>query len=72
MITVQSQSFAVAKDSLPAALKATHISLFDGGLQGIQFTDRPALGLQAQPEASTAPYAAVTIFDQFIHLMAEK
>lgn len=72
MITVQSQSFAVAKDSLPAALKATHISLFDGGLQGIQFTVRPALGLQAQPEASTAPYAAVTIFDQFIHLMAEK
>lgn len=72
MITVQSQSFAVAEDSLPETIKPTHISLFDGGLQGIQFNDRPALGLQAQPEASTAPYAAVTIFDQFINLMAEK
>lgn len=72
LITVQNQSFAVAADSLTEAAKPSHISLFDGGLQGIKLSDCPAIGFQGHPEATTAPNAALSLFDQFINLMAEK
>ena len=54
-ITSQNHGFAVDEDSLPAALRATHRSLFDGSLQGLAFTDVPAFGFQGHPEASPAP-----------------
>jgi carbamoyl-phosphate synthase small subunit len=72
LITVQNHSFAVDADSLADNVKPTFVSLFDGGLQGIELSDCPAIGLQAHPEATTAPNAAVKVFDQFINLMAEK
>lgn len=71
-ITVQNHNYAVDADSLSASVQPTHISLFDGSLQGIKLSDRPAFGFQGHPEATTAPNDNVTLFDQFINLMAEK
>jgi carbamoyl-phosphate synthase small subunit len=69
MITAQNHGFAVEESSLPANLKATHKSLFDGSLQGIHRTDKPAFSFQGHPEASPGPHEADTLFDHFIELM---
>jgi carbamoyl-phosphate synthase small subunit len=69
MITAQNHGFAVEETSLPANLKATHKSLFDGSLQGIHRTDKAAFSFQGHPEASPGPHDADTLFDHFIELM---
>jgi len=69
MITAQNHGFAVEEASLPANLKATHKSLFDGSLQGIHRIDKPAFSFQGHPEASPGPHEADTLFDHFIELM---
>ena len=72
MITSQNHGFAVDTASLPANLIATHRSLFDGSLQGIHRTDKPAFGFQGHPEASPGPHEAAVLFDHFIELMEAK
>ena len=69
LITSQNHGFAVDEATLPSNLKATHRSLFDGSLQGIQRTDKPAFGFQGHPEASPGPQDAAPLFDQFITMM---
>ncbi len=69
MITAQNHGFAVDEASLPTNLKATHKSLFDGSLQGIHRTDKPAFSFQGHPEASPGPHDAAPLFDHFIELM---
>lgn len=69
LITSQNHGFAVDADSLPENLQATHKSLFDGSLQGIERTDRPAFGFQGHPEASPGPHDVAPLFDHFIELM---
>ncbi|HEB56814.1 MAG TPA: carbamoyl-phosphate synthase small subunit [Gammaproteobacteria bacterium] len=66
MITSQNHGFAVAEDSLPDNLQATHRSLFDGSLQGVQRTDIPAFSFQGHPEASPGPHDMAPLFDRFI------
>lgn len=66
MITSQNHGFAVDGDSLPANLEASHHSLFDGSLQGIQRTDKAAFSFQGHPEASPGPHDVAPLFDQFI------
>ncbi|MCH8502508.1 MAG: glutamine-hydrolyzing carbamoyl-phosphate synthase small subunit [Aliidiomarina sp.] len=69
MITSQNHGFAVEEASLPAHLKATHKSLFDGTLQGIHHTELPAFSFQGHPEASPGPHDAAPLFDHFIELL---
>ena len=69
MITSQNHGFAVDEDSLPDNLEATYRSLFDGSLQGIHRTDKPAFGFQGHPEASPGPHDIAPVFDHFIDLM---
>lgn len=69
MITAQNHGFAVEESSLPANLKPTHKSLFDGSLQGLHRTDKPAFSFQGHPEASPGPHDADALFDHFIELM---
>ncbi len=69
MITSQNHGFAVDETTLPANLKATHKSLFDGTLQGIRRTDKPAYSFQGHPEASPGPHDVAPLFDEFIRLM---
>lgn len=69
MITSQNHGFAADEDSLPANVKVTHKSLFDGSLQGIHLTDKPAFSFQGHPEASPGPHDAAPLFDHFIELM---
>jgi carbamoyl-phosphate synthase small subunit len=69
MITSQNHGFAVDETTLPATLKTTHKSLFDGTLQGIRRTDKPAFSFQGHPEASPGPHDVAPLFDQFIRLM---
>ncbi|MFT5449736.1 MAG: carbamoyl-phosphate synthase small subunit [Gammaproteobacteria bacterium] len=69
LITSQNHGFAVDESTLPANVRATHRSLFDGSLQGIEFTDRPAFGFQGHPEASPGPHDVVELFDRFVSLM---
>jgi carbamoyl-phosphate synthase small subunit len=69
MITSQNHGFAVDEFSLPATVKATHRSLFDGSLQGIRHVSRPAFGFQGHPEASPGPHDATHLFDHFVALM---
>jgi len=71
MISSQNHGFAVDEANLPANLKPTHRSLFDGTLQGIQRTDRPAFSFQGHPEASPGPHDVSPVFDHFIELMKE-
>ncbi|MCV6609580.1 MAG: glutamine-hydrolyzing carbamoyl-phosphate synthase small subunit [Amphritea sp.] len=66
MITSQNHGFAVDEDSMPATLRATHKSLFDGSLQGIERTDRAAFSFQGHPEASPGPHDVAPLFDRFI------
>ena len=72
MITSQNHGFAVDEESLPANLRATHRSLFDGSLQGIHRTDKPAFSFQGHPEASPGPHDAAGLFDHFIELMQQR
>ena len=69
MISSQNHGFAVDEATLPATLRATHRSLFDGTLQGIERTDRPAFSFQGHPEASPGPHDVAGLFDRFIGLM---
>ncbi len=69
MITSQNHGFAVDEASLPAVLEVTYKSLFDGTLQGVRRTDKPAFSFQGHPEASPGPSDVAPLFDEFIHLM---
>ena len=71
-ITSQNHGFAVDAASLPAHLRATHVSLFDGTLQGLARTDRPAFCFQGHPEASPGPHDIAYLFDRFTALMSDK
>ena len=70
-ITSQNHGFAVDEKSLPANLRATHVSLFDGTLQGLARTDKPAFCFQGHPEASPGPQDISYLFDRFVKLMME-
>ncbi len=69
MISSQNHGFAVDESSLPANVRATHRSLFDGSLQGIELTDRPAYSFQGHPEASPGPHDVAGLFDRFVLMM---
>jgi len=69
VITSQNHGFAVDPATLPANLRATHVSLFDGSLQGMARTDRPAFCFQGHPEASPGPHDIGYLFDRFAKLM---
>jgi carbamoyl-phosphate synthase small subunit len=71
LITSQNHGFAVDAATLPANLRATHLSLFDGSLQGLARTDRPAFCFQGHPEASPGPRDIGYLFDRFIRLMQD-
>lgn len=72
MITSQNHGFAVDEASLPANVRATHKSLFDGTLQGIERTDKAAFSFQGHPEASPGPHDVAPLFDRFIAAMAAR
>ena len=72
MITSQNHGFAVDPATLPANARVTHVSLFDGSLQGFQLTDRPAFCFQGHPEASPGPRDVGYLFDKFVKLMDER
>ena len=69
LITSQNHGFAGDPASLPANVRVTHVSLFDGTLQGIARTDKPAFSFQGHPEASPGPHDVAYLFDRFIDLM---
>lgn len=69
LITSQNHGFAVDPESLPNNLRATHVSLFDGSLQGIARTDVPAFSFQGHPEASPGPHDVAYLFDRFLDAM---
>ena len=71
-ITSQNHGFAVDMESLPSNLRATHVSLFDGTLQGLERIDKPAFCFQGHPEASPGPHDIAYLFDRFIALMEGK
>lgn len=72
LITSQNHGFAVDETTLPTNLRATHVSLFDGSLQGIARTDVPAFSFQGHPEASPGPHDVAYLFDRFIAMMAAR
>jgi carbamoyl-phosphate synthase small subunit len=72
LITSQNHGFAVDESSLPGNLRATHKSLFDGSLQGIHRTDKPAFSFQGHPEASPGPHDAAPLFRHFIDLITAR
>lgn len=72
MITSQNHGFQVDETSLPANVRVTHRSLFDGTVQGIALTDRPAFSFQGHPEASPGPHDVAYLFDKFIALLDER
>jgi carbamoyl-phosphate synthase small subunit len=71
MISSQNHGFAVDEATLPGNLSATHRSLFDGSLQGIHRTDKPAFSFQGHPEASPGPHDVAPVFDHFIELIED-
>lgn len=71
-ITSQNHEFNVDIDTLPANARVTHLSLFDGSLQGFELTDAPVFCFQGHPEASPGPHDIIVLFDKFIGLMAEQ
>jgi len=71
-ITSQNHGFSVDAATLPANIRSTHVSLFDGSLQGIARTDVPAFSFQGHPEASPGPHDVSYLFDRFIKLMADQ
>ncbi len=72
MITSQNHGFAVDTATLPANARVTHVSLFDGTLQGFELTDKPAFCFQGHPEASPGPRDVDYLFDKFIGLMEKQ
>ncbi len=72
MITSQNHGFAVDAATLPANARVTHISLFDGTLQGFELTDKPAFCFQGHPEASPGPHDVDGLFDRFVAMMEKK
>jgi carbamoyl-phosphate synthase small subunit len=71
-ITSQNHGFAVDEKTLPANVRATHRSLFDGTLQGIEYTDQPAFSFQGHPEASPGPREMAYLFDKFVQAMEKR
>jgi carbamoyl-phosphate synthase small subunit len=71
-ITSQNHGFAVDEKTLPSNVRATHRSLFDGSLQGIERTDVPAFSFQGHPEASPGPHEVGYLFDRFVKMMSNK
>jgi carbamoyl-phosphate synthase small subunit len=71
-ITSQNHGFAVEAASLPANLRATHVSLFDGTVQGLERTDCPAFSFQGHPEAAPGPHDISYLFDRFMGLMEHR
>jgi len=71
-ITSQNHGFAVDQASLPGNIAVTHVSLFDGSLQGIALKDKPAFSFQGHPEASPGPKEMSYLFDRFISMMQER
>jgi carbamoyl-phosphate synthase small subunit len=71
-ITSQNHGFAVDESTLPAEVKPTHRSLFDGSLQGLAFKERPVFGFQGHPEASPGPHDLRPLFERFNHLMLRR
>ncbi|HEX2605326.1 MAG TPA: glutamine-hydrolyzing carbamoyl-phosphate synthase small subunit [Oxalicibacterium sp.] len=69
MITSQNHGFAVDQATLPANCRVTHVSLFDGSLQGFERTDKPAFCFQGHPEASPGPHDVAPLFDRFVAMM---
>lgn len=72
MITSQNHGFAVDESTLPANVRVTHRSLFDGSNQGIELTDAPAFSFQGHPEASPGPHDVAPLFDRFIDAMQQR
>jgi carbamoyl-phosphate synthase small subunit len=72
MISSQNHGFAVDATTLPEKLRVTHVSLFDGSLQGFEFRDRPAFCFQGHPEASPGPHDVAPLFDRFIKMMEKE
>ncbi len=72
LITSQNHGFAVDASTLPSNVRVTHESLFDGSLQGIALTDKPAFSFQGHPEASPGPHDMGYLFDRFIKLMEKR
>ncbi|MGY8841282.1 MAG: glutamine-hydrolyzing carbamoyl-phosphate synthase small subunit [Pseudomonadales bacterium] len=72
MITSQNHGFAVSEEAMPSHLRATHKSLFDGSLQGIERTDKQAFSFQGHPEASPGPHDVAPLFDRFIDIMTAR
>ena len=72
IITSQNHGFAVDQNTLPNNLKCTHLSLFDGTVQGVERTDVPAFSFQGHPEASPGPQDCVYLFDKFVDLMEKE
>jgi carbamoyl-phosphate synthase small subunit len=69
LITSQNHGFAVDAATLPASTKVTHVSLFDGSLQGFRFVDRRVFCFQGHPEASPGPHDVDYLFDRFVELL---
>jgi carbamoyl-phosphate synthase small subunit len=69
MITSQNHGFSIEKSTIPDNLRVTHISLFDGSIQGVHRVDKPAFGFQGHPEASPGPHDAAPLFDHFFELI---
>ena len=69
LITSQNHGFAVDKETLPELLRITHVSLFDGSLQGLHHKKKPAFGFQGHPEASPGPQDVAYLFDYFVELL---
>jgi carbamoyl-phosphate synthase small subunit len=72
LISSQNHGFAVDDTTLPANVRATHRSLFDGSLQGLARTDRPAFSFQGHPEASPGPHDVRLLFEHFMYLMVKR
>ena len=72
MITSQNHGFAIDKNDMPECLEVTHVSLFDGSVQGIHRKDKAAFSFQGHPEASPGPHDAAPLFDHFIELMTAR
>ena len=72
IITSQNHGFAVDPESLPPNVRPTHVSLFDGSLQGIELTDKVAFSFQGHPEASPGPHDLLPLFDRFTQAMIRR
>ena len=68
-ITSQNHGFVVTADSLPAGVKATHVSLFDGSLEGLAVEGKPIFSVQYHPEASPGPQDSHYLFERFIKMI---